>query len=210
MDAFILWSGGKESFLSLIKAKERGFNVKYALSYVEEENKRLLGCALREEVIRKQVKLLEMKFIPIYGSKRKGNFLKELFNVIKGLDTGAGIFGIVNDFTYRNMFENVCRRADIKAIFPLWYYSHEVIVKEALRSFTSIVICRKKKLIPKKFLGKPLDGNIMDFLRSKKLSVSGENGEYQTLVVEWEDKKLEYELGKRFQSSIYECVDVSI
>jgi len=94
--SFILWSGGKESYLSLLKARERGFKVICGLSYVDERSKRLIGCYLKEEVVRRQLEALGIDFFPVYGSKRKGNFREKLVEVLEDLNVEAGIFGDVS------------------------------------------------------------------------------------------------------------------
>lgn len=207
--AFILWSGGKESYLSYKKALLRGLSVKYALSYVEEGSRRLVGCHLREDIVREQLRRLGIEFVPVYGAKRKGNFLESLSKTLSLLRVDAGVFGEIFQREHRNMIEGLCRSAGIRAVFPLWGMSEEVVLSEVLRIAEPIIVCRKIKKLPRKFLGKTLNGEVINFLRERGLSLSGEDGEYQTFVGSCEDFEMELVILKTFRRSYYECIDIA-
>jgi len=98
---FILWSGGKDSYLSYKKALSRGFKPTLALSYVELRSKRLIGCHVKESLIRGQVSRLGLKFVPVYGSKRRGNFRDKLIEVLREIRPQAGVFGDIYQKEHR-------------------------------------------------------------------------------------------------------------
>ena len=207
--SFILWSGGKESYVSLIKARQRGFRVSYALSYVEERTRRLIGCHLREEIISYQLSKVGIRFVPVYGSKRKGNFIPRLREVLIGLgDLEAGIFGDVRNKDHRNLLEKVCRDLGIRPVFPLWGVDERWVVREALSLSVPILVCRRVRILKRSLLGKPLSLDIAEDLLGKGLSPAGENGEYQTFVVKGRDFSLDIKIGRTFRRSYYECIDI--
>ncbi len=208
--AFILWSGGKESYLSYKKALLRGLFIKYALSYVEERSGRLIGCHLREDLIREQVKKLGVDFVPVYGDKRKGNFLKSLSETLSLLRVDAGVFGEIFQREHRSMVEGLCRRMGIRAVFPLWGMSEEVVLREVLRISKPIIVCRRVRKVPRRFLGRELDQEVISFLRDRGLSLSGEGGEYQTFVGSCEDFDIKFAPLKTFRRSYYECIDIDV
>jgi len=210
LPSFILWSGGKESYLSLLKARKRGFEVIYGLSYVDDRSRRLIGCYLREDVVRKQLSTLEIDFFPIYGSKRKGNFRRGLIEMLKDLEVEAGIFGDVSLWEHRNFLEDVCAQLGIRAVFPLWGMAEEVILAEVLKVSKPLIVCRRVRKTPNHILGKYLSWEIVEGLRKRGLSINGENGEYQTLVTEGRDFSLEVKRGRRFRRSYYECIDLEV
>ncbi len=205
---FILWSGGKDSYLSYRKALQRGFSIEYALSYVERRNKRLIGCHLREELVRAQVKKLGMMFLPVYGSKRKGDFLIALREVLSTISVEAGVFGDIYQREHRKMVESLCKGMGVRAVFPLWGMAEEVILSEVLKISRPMIVCRRVRKLPRKFLGKELNADVLNFLREKGMSLSGEEGEYQTFVDRCEDFELEVVPLKTFRKSYYECIDL--
>ncbi|WP_457600952.1 Dph6-related ATP pyrophosphatase [Hydrogenivirga sp.] len=209
-NSFILWSGGKDSYLSYRKAVSRGFSIDYALSYVDERSGRLIGCYIRESVIRAQVEALGLEFVPVYGSKRKGNFEESLFSVLRELRPQAGVFGDIYRREHRSLLERVCAPLGIRPVFPLWHMEEEVILSEVLGVASPVVVCRRVRRVPPRFLGRELGQELIDYLRSGGYSVSGENGEYQTFVARCEDFQLELNFIRRFRKSYYECIDIEV
>ncbi len=211
MTSFILWSGGKESYLSLLKARKRGFDVRFALSYVERRTRRLIGCHIREEVIREQVSRIGLEFVPVYGSRRKGDFLKNLRDTLISLEgIEAGVFGDISSIEHRFMVERECRDLGIRPIFPLWWVDELTAVKEAVSVCDPLVICRRIGLVKRRTLGKVLTLDVAKELFDKGLSPSGERGEYQTLVVRGEDFSLKVGWDRTFRRSYYECIDIKL
>ncbi|NPA41956.1 MAG: hypothetical protein GXO18_06755 [Aquificae bacterium] len=207
---FILWSGGKDSYLAYKKATLRGYQIRYALSYIEKRTKRLIGCHIRETAIRKQTQALGLEFIPIYGSKRKGNFLQNLFQTLKDLKPRAGIMGDLYRTEHRNSLESLCKKLNIRPVFPLWGMDEGVLLSQILQISDPIIVCRRVRIIPRRFLKRPLRGDFIKFLKENNLSLSGEGGEYQTFVSECEDFKLTLKVERTFRKSYYECIDFEV
>lgn len=206
--SFILWSGGKESYLSYKKAFERGFSIDYALSYVETSSKRLIGCYLREDLVREQTGKLGMEFVPVYGSRRKGDFLRSMADVLSVLPVEAGVFGDIYQKEHRRMLEKVCSGLSIRPVFPLWGMDEKVVLNEVLKMSKPLIVCRRIRKLPRRFLGSYLDDEMIDFLEKEGLSVSGEGGEYQTFVVRCEEFDMKVDVLKTFRKSYYECIDL--
>ena len=207
---FILWSGGKDSYLSYKKAVSRGLRPTVALSYVELRSRRLIGCHLRESLIREQVSLLGLRFVPVYGSKRRGNFREKLIEVLREIRPQAGVFGDIYQKEHRLFLEGACSELGIRAVFPLWYMDEDVLIEEALRLSTPLIVCRRVRKLPSSWLGKELGEELLEYLRSKGLSVSGEDGEYQTFVARCEEFSMKLRYGRRFRKSYYECIDLEV
>jgi uncharacterized protein (TIGR00290 family) len=207
---FILWSGGKDSYLSYRYATRKGLRVRYALSYVDRRSGRLIGCYLREKSVRRQAQMLGMEFLPVYGSKRKGNLVEELLRTLRVLKPEGGVFGDINQKENRLLLERICSELGIEALFPLWGLKEKLLLEESLKISKPVIVCRRVKKVPPKFLGRVLDREFVEFLLKKGLSPSGERGEYQTFVAESEEFKLKIELGRRFRRSYYECIDIEV
>ena len=210
MTAFILWSGGKESYLSYKEALKEGLKPEFAVSYVDQKSKRLLGCHVREEAVKKQAEKLRLKFVPVYVSKRKGNVLENLEKTLKNLKVSSGIFGIVSDTDNREKLENVMRKLKIDSVFPLWNKNPEEVSQKVINFTKSLIVCRKLKAVPKRFLGKYFNPEFINFLKESKLSLLGENGEFQTFVVSCEEFSLNVKILKTFRRSLYECIDFEV
>ena len=207
-EAFILWGGGKESYLSLRDAQKRGFKVRWALSYVDPKNRRLIGCLLREDLVREQVHRLGLEFAPVYCSKREGNILSSLREKLKKLKPKAGIFGNVKDWESRKALEPLMRSLGIDPLFPLWWMDELVLLKRETTLCKALVVCRRVRKVPKGYLGKILTLDMGKGLLEKRLSPLGENGEYQTFVVGAQEFNLKVKVLKIQRRSLYECLDL--
>ncbi len=207
---FILWSGGKDSYLSFKKATSRGLEVTHAISYVDRRSGRLIGCYLRESLVREQVKSLGLNFVPVYGSKRRGDFIKNLRSTLLKLRPQAGVFGDIHQKEHRALLERVCGEIGVRAVFPLWHVDERVVIREALTVSEPLVVCRRVRKVPPRFLGRVLDNELLSYLDSVGLSLSGEGGEYQTFVATCEEFKLKLNFGRRFRRSYYECIDLEV
>ncbi len=206
----ILWSGGKDSYLSYRKAVSRAFRITGAVSYVEEKNRRLIGCYVREGVIRKQLEALGLEFYPVYGSKRKGNFLRELSKLLEELRPSCLIMGDVRRREHRNLIENLCSKLGIRTLFPLWWMDAKVLLAESLKLCEPIVVCRKTRVIDRKFLGRAIDRKFVSYLEARGLSPDGEGGEYQTFVRRCREFELNLKVERNFRRSYYECIDFRV
>ncbi len=207
---FILWSGGKDSYLSYKKALSRGFKITHALSYVEARSKRLIGCFVREEVVREQVAHLGLEFVPVYGSKRKGNFGQRLSETVKKINPAGGVFGDIYQREHRNFLEVLCSKLGIRAIFPLWQMDERVLIAQVMEVSSPMVVCRRVWRVPRRFLGGRVNEELVNFLSNKGMSISGEEGEYQSFVDVCEDFEMKVKVEKTFRRSRYECADLKV
>jgi diphthamide synthase (EF-2-diphthine--ammonia ligase) len=59
----------------------------------------------------------------------------------------------------------------------------ENIIEDFIKEgFETLVVSGKQDLIDKRFIGRKMDGEFIEYLKSKKLDVCGESGEFHTFV----------------------------
>lgn len=94
------------------------------------------------------------------------------------------VFGDIYLQEHRDWVERVCGELGIEAIEPLWGRSSEEILESLIdNGFEAVIVSAKSGLIDEDWVGRRLDRAFMDYLKSKKIDLCGENGEYHTLVV---------------------------
>ncbi len=151
-----------------------------------------------------------IEFVPVYGSKRKGNFGQKLWEVIRDIKPAGGIFGDIYQREHRNFLEVLCGRLGIRAVFPLWQMDERVLIAQILEVSSPMVICRKVRKVPSKFLGGRVNEELVNFLSSRGMSISGEEGEYQSFVDICEDFEMKVKVDRTFRRSRYECADLTV
>lgn len=74
----------------------------------------------------------------------------------------------------------------IKAVLPLWKAERQDLLRQFVDSgFEAIVVCVKSDVLSSDFLGRKVNGDLVEDLRKiPGVDVSGERGEYHTLAID--------------------------
>jgi len=96
--------------------------------------------------------------------------------------------------------ERVCKDLGVKPILPLWKEKREKIIKDFIEAnFKAIVIVTQANLLGKEWLGKKIDEEFIDNLKSlTNVDLCGEKGEYHTFVYDGPifEKQVKFAVGK--------------
>ncbi len=193
MKTIVLFSGGKDSFFSLVKALETG-PVEYLVSIQSKSGDTQLHAGPEaNEVIRKaQLDLIGIPYKEITVSSSK-NYMHELFVELNNLVQRDGITHLVTGDLWHpytsgigDMLASVLgvtlvrpareacptRESDVK-------YMDEVIAM----GIKSIIVSVRQGNLPASFVSREIDKNLVDELVSMKVDAAAEGGEYQSLVI---------------------------
>mgnify|MGYP003685788855 CR=1 FL=1 len=184
--AAVLWTGGKDSALSLFKAMNEGYIIDRLITFVPP-NPTFLAHPL--SIVQEQAKALQ---VPHYLVEIVAPFDKSYENAIsklkeEGIDTLitgdiAEVEGAPNWIRERS------KPSGMQVYTPLWYENREEIIEELISlNFEVIFSCVKKTKLTTDWLGRKIAKDTlaeMKKLSSKNgLDICGENGEYHTLVL---------------------------
>jgi diphthine-ammonia ligase len=183
---FISWSGGKDSYLSLLLAKEKGLDVICLLSFVGADGySRSHG--LKTDLLKKQAAALGL---PLHteevtwesyeaGFERAVSVLKERYRI-----TG-GVFGDINLEEHRQWVEKMAIRCNIEYNLPLWLMEERAVSEELIkRGGKALIVAIRSDLINRKWLGRVMDKDYIDYCIDIGISPCGEGGEAHTLVID--------------------------
>ena len=181
---FVSWSGGKDSCLSLYKAVKHGYSLKKIFTMFSMESGISSAHRLKEDIIKAQANAIGTEHII---GRALFNEYEEVFisnlKAFKEQGIEFGIFGDIDLDEHRDWVEKVCKKADIKAVFPLWKSDRKELVKEFIhKGFKARIILVNKKMIDTKFLGHDLSYALLKEIEKCGADVCGENGEYHTVV----------------------------
>jgi len=199
--AFCCWSGGKESALSLYRAKNEGIEITYLLNMLSEDGEYSRSHRIRKDCLRGQSEAIR---IPIIQRKTSWeNYESEFKSAVLELKENgleAGVFGDVDLQEHRDWVERVCKDLGVKPILPLWKEKREKIIKDFIEAnFKAIVIVTQANLLGKEWLGKKIDEEFIDNLKSlTNVDLCGEKGEYHTFVYDGPifEKQVKFAVGK--------------
>jgi diphthine-ammonia ligase len=184
LKVFVSWSGGKDSSLALYKVLRDDFEVEYLLTMLSEDGLRSRGHGLRKEIIDAQAKAIGIPVV--YGKATWEGYEDEFKKIIKDLgDKGieGGVFGDIDFQEHRDWVERACDEVGLKAFEPLWNQKYEILLTKFIDSgFEAVIVSAKTKLIDVEWVGRLLNWEFIEYLRSRSIDLCGEDGEYHTLL----------------------------
>lgn len=183
--AIFCWSGGKDSAYCLHKVlAEKQFDVKYLLTTINQDVKRISMHGVREALLDKQVEAIGIPVLKV-GLTTASNEAYEAqmaLTLQKAKAEGIEyvIFGDIFLEDLRVYRENNLSKIGMKAIFPVWKLDTTVLIKDFIaKGFETILCCVNDEFLDYKWLGREIDNTFLDQL-PKNVDACGENGEYHT------------------------------
>ncbi|MBW6463790.1 MAG: adenine nucleotide alpha hydrolase [Firmicutes bacterium] len=183
---FVSWSGGKDSYLAFILAKEKGLNPVCLLSFVGADGQSR-SHGLKTEMLEMQAKALGL---PLHTEEvtwegYEFGFEKAVDCLKKEYGITGGIFGDVNLDEHREWVEKMSKRCEIDYNLPLWLMNERLVSEELIRrGGRAMLVAIRSDLVDQKWLGKFMDKEYINYCISIGISPCGEGGEAHTLVVD--------------------------
>jgi diphthine-ammonia ligase len=184
-DYLASWSGGKDSCFACHLALAQGYKISHLVNFISQQYQRVSFHGTEKRLIQLQsqaigIPVLQKATTPDgYEAEFKEAVLALLPEGIKGM-----VFGDIYLDEHREWVERVCAELGIEAVEPLWGESTESVLSSFIEAgFEAIVVGAKAELIDQEWVGRGVDIDFMNYLKSKDIDLCGENGEYHTLVV---------------------------
>ncbi|RZN62742.1 MAG: diphthine--ammonia ligase [Methanonatronarchaeia archaeon] len=180
MTGFCSWSGGKDSCLSLHKALELGFDVKYLVNMVNKERK--IGHGTPPEYVERQASSLGLELVQREVTWE--SYEDEYDNVLSELPVEYGVFGDMELAEHRDWVVSFCRKHDVEPVLPLWQKDPVDLYRYFVERFKAIIVKVDPDYVGGDWLGRRLSIRFLDYLLENDVHPMGENGEYHTFVVD--------------------------
>jgi uncharacterized protein (TIGR00290 family) len=202
-EAFVSWSGGKETSLACYMAKNLdNFKVKYLLNMVSEDGRYSRSHGLNSRLLKLQAEAIG---IPIIQRKTTWKNYEEEFKKavldLKREGIKAGIFGDIDLQEHRDWVERVCKEIGIKPILPLWKEERERLLEEFIQAgFKAIVVATNANFLGNEWLARRINKEFIEDLKALgNIDLCGERGEYHTFVYDGPifEKPVEFIIGKK-------------
>jgi len=192
MKCGVLFSGGKDSTYTAYLAKQKGIEVSCLISMFSKNKESYMFHTPSIQKVESQSKLMEIPLIIKETSGEQEKELKDLEKAIKiaikkykidGIITGA-----IQSIYQSSRIQKICNKLKIECFNPLWQINEEEYLTDLIKNKFKIIITGVFAYpLDQKWLGKKIDKtfiNQMQELKDKyKVSMIGEGGEFETLVV---------------------------
>ena len=183
--AIFCWSGGKDSSYCLNKVlTEKLFDVKYLLTTINDEFKRISMHGVRETLLDKQVEAIGITNLKIYVREgTNSEYEKQMEHILlqaKAEGINHVIFGDIFLEDLRVYRENNLAKINMQAVFPLWKTDTKFLINDFIKQgFKTITCCINDGYLNQDWIGKEIDRQFVEQLPSH-VDACGENGEYHT------------------------------
>ncbi|HSW36237.1 MAG TPA: diphthine--ammonia ligase [Candidatus Limnocylindrales bacterium] len=181
---FVSWSGGKDSYLSLLRAVEQGLEVAFLLCFIGSDGQSR-SHGLSVEMLRYQAEALA---IPLETEEvtweSYENGFERAVGRLKERGVTGGVFGDINLPEHREWVEKMCNRCAIDFNLPLWHLEERKVSEELVkRGGKALIVSIRSDLVNESWLGKFIDEAFLDYCEGEGISPCGEGGESHSLVV---------------------------
>jgi len=123
------------------------------------------------------------------------------------------VFGDIDITGHKTWNEERCRKADLIPILPLWNENRERLVGEVISAgYKCLIKCVHPEKLPRDFLGKIIDEDLLDAMKPYGIDLCGENGEYHTIVVDGPlfHTPVPYQLGEILELEYVTAIELKI
>lgn len=189
MNVAVLATAGKDSTLALHHAITEGHEVKYLVSMFPLREDSWMFHWPNIHLVDLFAEAIEIPLVTAETSGIKEKEIEDLKCVIEELDVEGIVSGAIASTYQKTRIVKICRQLNVESIMPLWHESPLEILNRILHLDFEVIITGVYAYgLDKKWLGKKLNGDTIEALKKLnkqfKVSLVGEGGEYETLVLD--------------------------
>lgn len=187
-----MYSGGKDSNLATLFAKNLGYEISCLISIISKNPDSFMFHTPSISKVESQAKAMQ---VPLILKETKGekeielNDLKEAIKIaIKKYNIKGIVTGTVESVYQSSRIQKICNELDIECFNPLWQKNQLSILKDLIKyKFESCIVGVAAFPLDKKFLGRKIDNDFIkemeDLQMNYKINIAGEGGEYESFVL---------------------------
>jgi len=183
-----LITGGKDSSLALHRALSEGYKVEYLVTMIPQRED---SWMFHFPNIRLTDLFAEASGIPLAKAETSGvkeEEVEDLKRLLGELDIEGVISGAISSEYQKSRIDRICKELGVSSITPLWHEDPLKLMRELIDlDFEVIIVGVYAYGFDRSWLGREINRSTLNALvelnRKYKISVVGEGGEYETLVL---------------------------
>jgi predicted ATP pyrophosphatase (TIGR00289 family) len=188
MRVAVLATGGKDSVLALHHVLNEGYEVACLVSMIPLREDSWMFHYPNIRLVDLFAAAVEIPLVKAETSGMKEKEVEDLKRLIEKLDVDGLVTGAIASDYQKTRVDKICNQLRLKCITPLWHKNPSEILREILDlKFDVIVTGVYAYGLDSKWLGRRIDQDAVDALielnRKYGISLVGEGGEYETLVL---------------------------
>jgi ABC transporter with metal-binding/Fe-S-binding domain ATP-binding protein len=182
-----LYSGGKDSTLSMYIALQMGHTVECIVNITAKDDSMLFHVP-NAEMVPLLAEAMDVRLVTAATGGSEEEDMEALRNVLKDMDAEGIVTGAVwSDYQWERI-NMICGDLNLVCISPLWRKDQDTVMHELADSdISAIIVGVYADGLDDTWLGRDINDS-HDSLKalgsSKKISVIGEGGEYESLTLD--------------------------
>jgi predicted ATP pyrophosphatase (TIGR00289 family) len=185
----VLATGGKDSTLALFNVLNVGHEVKYLASIIPQRDDSWMFHYPNIRLVDLFAEAVGIPLVKAETSGVKEEEVEDLKRLIEKLDVDGVVSGAIASEYQKSRVEKICEELKLECISPLWHKNPLDILKEIVDLKFDVIItgvCAYGFNI--EWLGRRIDDaairDLKELNRKFGVSLVGEGGEYETLVLD--------------------------
>jgi diphthine-ammonia ligase len=183
-----LVTSGKDSAMALSRTLKRGHEVKYLVTMIP---KREDSWMFHYPNIHMTEFFAEAVDIPLVKTETLGvkeDELADLKQTLAQLDIEGVVSGAISSYYQKKRLDEICQDLSMRHLAPLWHEDPLGLLKEMITlNMETVIVGVYAYGLDETWLGKKIDEDTVNALvglnRNFEVSIVGEGGEYETLVL---------------------------
>ena len=189
MRVAVLVSGGKDSALSLHRVLKQNYEVKYLVSMLPQRGDSWMFHFPNIYLTNLFAEAVGIPLVKAETTGIKETELKDLKKLLTTLDIEGVVSGATSSQYQKKRIDKICQELKLRSVAPLWQEDPLQLLKEIIElSFEVIIVGVYAYGFNESWLGRKINSSTIKSLLNlnKKFGISlvGEGGEYETLVLD--------------------------
>jgi predicted ATP pyrophosphatase (TIGR00289 family) len=184
-----LVTGGKDSVLALYRAQQMGHTIQVLATMIPKREDSYMFHFPNIHLTELLSRAVEIPLVTAETSGIKEKELEDLKRLLASLDVEGVVSGAVASSYQKKRIERICDELGLKSVAPLWHEEPLDIMKELIAlKFKVIIVGVYAYGLDQSWLGKEIDSATLEKLvklnEDYQISLVGEGGEYESLVLD--------------------------
>ncbi len=184
-----LCSGGKDSSFALWLALQQGHEVARVVAMIPRREDSFMFHFPNIHLIDLFAECAGFPLVKAETSGERERELEDLKRVLSGLDVEGVVSGAIASKYQKSRIDQICGELGLRSVAPLWGREPTPLFSEMLDAgFEVIITSVAAEGFDESWLGRKIDEGCLENLKKLqakfKINISGEGGEYETLVLD--------------------------
>lgn len=185
----VLFSGGKDSTYAAYTMAQMGHELVALVSVVPSDENSWVFHVPNLRFLPAMADAMGLPLLTEDSTGEEESDLEALRKALSGMDVDGVVTGaIASDYQW-DRINDVCENLGIRVFSPLWRKDQDMLMEDMIMSgIRAIPVRVSSEGMDGSWLGRELDASALDALRALSrrygMNLSGEGGEYETLVLD--------------------------